>query len=51
MKPLKKHIIKTQQKLQSVSAGASRPQEINITLVSAKERDIYRVPTYGYILP
>lgn len=47
MKPIKKPFVKSSQKPQCVSDGKSR----NITLVSEKEREIYRVPSYGYILP
>jgi len=51
MKPIKKPFAKSSQKAQEVSAAKSRSNEIHITLVSEKERDIYRVPTYGYVLP
>lgn len=47
MKPIKKPFVKSSQKPQCVSDG----NMINITLVSEKEREIYRVPSYGYILP
>lgn len=51
MKFAKKPVAKSAQKQQSVSAVKSRSNKIHITLVSDKERDIYRVPSYGYILP
>ncbi len=51
MKPLKKPRAKSSQKPQCVSARKSRSNKIHITLISDKERDIYRIPSYGYILP
>lgn len=51
MKPIKKPFAKSSQKPQCVSAGKSCSNKIKITLVSEKERDLYRVPSYGYILP
>ncbi len=50
MKPLKKPFAKSSQK-QCVSDGKSCSAKIHITLVSEKEREIYKVPPYGYILP
>lgn len=35
----------------AVSAVQPRSNKIRITLVSELERDIYRVPSYGYLLP
>lgn len=51
MKPIKKPFAKSSQKQQCVSDGKSRSANVHITLVSEKEREIYKVPTYGYILP
>jgi len=51
MKPIKKPFAKSSKKPQCVSDGKSRSNMINIILVSEKEREIYRVPSYGYILP
>ncbi len=51
MKPIKKPFAKSSQKPQCVSVNKSRSNKIHITLVSEKERDIYRVPSYGYVLP
>ncbi len=51
MKPIKKPFTKSSQKQQSVSENKSRSNKVHITLVSDKERDIYRIPTYGYLLP
>ncbi len=51
MKPVKKPLAKMTQKQQCVSGGDSRSNKISITLVSEKERSIYSVPSYGYILP
>jgi hypothetical protein len=50
MKPIKKPFAKNSQKSECVSADTSR-SEIHITLVSEKERETYRVPSYGYVLP
>ena len=50
MKPLKKPFAKNAQKPQCVSATESRSRKVHITLVSEKERDIYRVSSYGYVL-
>ena len=51
MKPLKKPFAKDAQKQQYVSDGKPCSGRIHITLVSEKEREIYQVPSYGYILP
>lgn len=51
MKPIKKPFAKSPQKPQCVSVNKSRSNKIHITLVSEKERDIYRIPSYGYVLP
>lgn len=51
MKPLKNTSAKNFGKQQSASEGKSCAKTIHITLVSEKERNIYRIPTYGYILP
>lgn len=51
MKPLKNTFAKSRQQSQKESADKSRPNRIHITLVSDKERELYRVPSYGYILP
>lgn len=51
MKSIKKPFAKSSQKPQCVSANKSRSNKVHITLVSEKERDIYRIPSYGYILP
>lgn len=51
MKLSKKLIAKSTQKQQSVSAIKPRANKVHIKLVSDKERDCYRIPTYGYILP
>lgn len=50
MESKKKSFAKNSQK-QCVSDGKSCSEKIHITLVSEKEREIYKVPTYGYILP
>ena len=51
MKPLAKLIVSKLQKPSDASAGESRSGKIQISLVSEKERDLYRVPSYGYLLP
>ncbi len=51
MKSIKEPFAKSSQKSQCVSANKSHSNIIHITLVSEKERDIYRVPSYGYVLP
>lgn len=52
MKPIKKPFAERSQKPQCVSVSTvSRANKIHITLVSDREREIYRVPSYGYILP
>ena len=51
MKTIKKPLAKITRKQQSVSDSKTRPNIVNITLVSEKERSIYSVPSYGYILP
>lgn len=51
MKPIKKPLVKNGRGRQPVSDSKSHPVGIHITLVSEKERDIYRVPGYGYLLP
>lgn len=51
MKPTKKPLVKRVQKPQIVSDNKPRSNRVHITLVSEKERDVYRVPSYGYILP
>ncbi len=51
MKPIKKAIAKSLQKPQCVSVKKTHHNKVQITLVSEKERDIYRIPSYGYILP
>lgn len=50
MKPIKKPFAKSSQKPQCVSVGKSSSSRIHITLVSEKERDIYRISSYGYVL-
>lgn len=50
MKPITDPFAKSSQKPQCVSVDKSRSNRIHITLVSEKEREIYRVPSYGYIL-
>lgn len=51
MKPIKKPLVKRTPKPQIAPAGKPRANRIHITLVSEKERDMYRVPSYGYLLP
>lgn len=51
MKPIKKPFANSSKKPQCVSEGKSGSNKIHITLVSEKERETYRVPSYGYILP
>lgn len=51
MNPIKKPFAKSSQKPQCVSVDKSRSNKIHITLVSEAERDVYRVPSYGYVLP
>lgn len=46
--------MKPSQKFSKPTKNASPDQpskRINLTVVSAEEREKYRVPTYGYILP
>lgn len=50
MEPIKKSFAECSQK-QCVSDGKSCSEKIQITLISEEEREIYKVPTYGYILP
>lgn len=51
MKPIKKPFATSLQEPQCVSVNKSRPNKIQITLVSEREREMYRIPSYGYILP
>lgn len=51
MKSLKKPLVKRLRKQDSASEKKSCSGKIQITIVSAQERDTYRVPSYGYILP
>ncbi len=52
MKPFKEPLVKDEKVSQRASSvDKSRSGRIRINLVSEKERDMYRVPTYGYILP
>lgn len=51
MKSIKKPLAKIVKKQQSVSESKLCSNKINITLVSEKERSVYSVPSYGYILP
>lgn len=51
MKPIKKPLIPSTQKPQCVSVDKSHSSKITITLVSEKEREMYRIPSYGYLLP
>lgn len=50
MKPIEKPL-KSQQKPQCDYADKANSNKIHVTLVSEKERNIYRIPSYGYILP
>lgn len=43
--------MKNLQKQQSISDDKARSNKIQITLVSEEERNTYRVPSYGYLLP
>lgn len=42
---------KSTQKTKRSSVSDSHLGNIHITLVSEKEREIYRIPSYDYILP
>jgi len=51
MKPIKKPAAQCHQELAGHPENRSDSGRIRLTLVSEKERDIYRVPSYGYLLP
>lgn len=51
MKPLKKHNVKSVNAARKAAKSVARTPGIHITLVSEKERELYRVPSYGYLLP
>lgn len=51
MKPIKKPVINNSTEQQSVSSDKPCSNRIHITLVSEKERDLYCVPSYGFLLP
>lgn len=49
MKPFKKPTVKKQ--VQSSSNDRTTSTKVHLTIVSEKEREIYRVPSYEYLLP
>lgn len=51
MKPLKKRNAKTANATLKAAKNVARTPGIHITLVSEKERELYGVPSYGYLLP
>lgn len=51
MKQIKKPLAKSSKKQQCASESESRSNRVHITLVSEKEREVYRVSSYGYVLP
>lgn len=51
MKPIKKPMHSCSSNLYSRNNNVADSGRIKIKLVSDKERDTYRIPTYGYILP
>ncbi len=51
MKPIKRPLLQSEQNGKCRSAAKSRPNKVYVTLVSDEERNLYRVPSYGYILP
>lgn len=48
MKPIDKPRVKTQR---ATASDKPRANRVHITFVSDKEREQYRIPSYGYILP
>lgn len=48
MKPIDKQRAKSQR---DTNSDKPRINRIHITFVSDKEREQYRIPSYGYILP
>ena len=51
MKPLKKRNVRTANATLKAAKSVVRTPRIHITLVSEKERELYGVPSYGYLLP
>ena len=50
MKPLNKDKRQTRRTQQKSNDRQSRTIEVHLSVVSEKEREQYRIPTYGYIL-
>ncbi len=53
MKPIRKKIEKPVQ-VEKVSSGRSTQRKdiaFSLVMVSAQEREAYRIPAYGYMLP
>lgn len=51
MKQDKKPTVKVDQGTQVSSDDMPRQKRIHLTLVTEEEREKYRVPSYGYLLP
>lgn len=53
MKPIRKKIEKpvSAKKVSSVRSAQRKDTNFSLVIVSAQEREAYRVPTYGYLLP
>lgn len=54
MKPIRKKVAKATPDLKKTSSKPSAPSKevcFSLITVSAQEREAYRVPTYGYLLP
>ena len=50
MKPLNKDKRQTRRTQQKSDDRQSHTTEVHLSVVSEKEREQYRIPTYGYIL-
>ncbi len=51
MKPFKKPSVTSSQQRQSTSNDRTTSVKVHLTVVSEKERELYRVPFYEYLLP
>lgn len=51
MSTSKKTEAKSQPKPRKAQATEARPKTFHLTVVSEEERELYRVPVYGYLLP
>lgn len=51
MKPIEKPRDKGLRGIRTTQSGNTCANRIHITFVSDKERELYRIPTYEYLLP